>query len=481
MLLNSPFFLFLVLPVLIGVFAVAPSALRFHLLLSFSILGYLWAGPAWGVVVLGLAGLNFLIALRLATLSGRSRTYVLAAAVVGNVAVMIISKELVQGVDLLQWTVSTLHLGDRLAEQLSVLEGGGAVGISFIVFVILSYLFDVYYETIPAEKRLGRYLFHIFFFPKVLSGPITRYADTVVQIDRVRVNLREGVARFISGLGKKVLLATPLGSVTDAIFSLDPANLTAATAWMGIISYALQIYYDFAGYTDMALGLAMFFGVRLPENFNYPYCATSITEFWRRWHITLSGWFRDYVFLPLEYSRQRNSMLRWPQTLNVLIVFALTGLWHGLSLGFLAWGLLHGSCIGLELWVGKGYRRIPVAIQRGYALMAILAGWVLFRSTSLQQAGCFLRALVGGQESGMSALASPYLSPTFALIVLAGIMLAFPIDYFGYVRRWHVVPIESTLVRCAPVLKVAALIAVLVLSLMGTAAATYRGFIYFQF
>jgi alginate O-acetyltransferase complex protein AlgI len=481
MLLNSPFFLFLVLPVLIGVFAVTPSRLRFQLLLSFSILGYLWAEPAWGFVVLGLAGLNFLIALRFATLSERRRPYVLIATVVGNVAVMTIAKDPARCVDALQWAVRTLHVGDGLAERLSSLETGGAIGISFVVFVILSYLFDVYYEAIPAEKRLGRYLFHIFFFPKILSGPISRYADTVVQIDRLRFNLREGVARFIAGLGKKVLLATPLGSVADSVFSLDPANLTAATAWTGIICYALQIYYDFAGYTDMALGLAALFGFKLPENFNFPYCATSITDFWRRWHITLSGWFREYVFLPLEYSRWRNGVSRWPQALNVLIVFALTGLWHGLSLGFLAWGVLHGSCIGLELWAGKGYKRIPVAVQRGYTLTAILAGWVLFRSTSLQQAVCFLRALVGAQESGMSALASLYLSPTFALIMFAGIMLAFPIDYYGWVRGARLVQLESTLVRCAPVLKTAALIAVLVLSLMGTASSTYRGFIYFQF
>jgi alginate O-acetyltransferase complex protein AlgI len=481
MLLNSPFFLFLVLPVLIGVFAVTPSRLRFQLLLSFSILGYLWAEPAWGFVVLGLAGFNFLIARGLATLSEQRRACVLIATVVGNVAVMTIAKDPARCVDSLQWAVRTLHFGNGLAERLSGLETGGAIGISFIVFVILSYVFDVYYEAIPAEKRFGRYLFHVFFFPKILSGPITRYADTVVQIDRLRFNLREGVARFISGLGKKVLLATPLSCVADSIFSFDPANLTAATAWPGIICYALQIYYDFAGYTDMALGLAMCFGFRLPENFNFPYSATSITDFWRRWHITLSGWFRECVFVPLEYSRWRNGVSRWPQALNVLIVFSLTGLWHGLSLCFLAWGVLHGSCIGLELWAGKKYKRIPVAVQRGYTLTAILAGWALFRSASLQQAGHVLRALVGGQESGMSALASMYLSPAVILVMVAGIMLAFPIDYYGWVRGAHLVRLESTVARWAPVVKTAVLIAVLVLSLMGTASSTYRGFIYFQF
>ena len=266
------------------------------------------------------------------------------------------------------------------------------VGVSFLTFLLISYLADVYRGKIPAETRFDRFFLFALFFPKAAQGPLCRYEDFSSQLE-TRADedmLSDGASRVILGLGKKALLSSAAGELAAQAFSLPAAALTPVYTWTGMILYALQIYFDFAGYTDMAIGLALLFGIRLPENFDSPYLAVSVTDFWRRWHKSLSGWFRDYVYIPLGGSRCGKAR----QVLNLFVVWSLTGLWHGADWTFLCWGLWFFLLLTLEkLWLGSVLQKLPRFVGHLYALAAVLIGWVFFNSRSLSYALSFLRAL----------------------------------------------------------------------------------------
>ena len=266
------------------------------------------------------------------------------------------------------------------------------VGVSFLTFLLLSYLADVYRGKIPAETRFDRFLLYALFFPKAAQGPLCRYGDFSSQLENRPDEdaLLDGTSRVILGLSKKALLSSATGELAAQAFSLPADALTPVYTWTGMICYALQIYFDFAGYTDMAIGLALLFGIRLPENFDSPYLAVSVTDFWRRWHKSLSSWFRDYVYIPLGGSRCGRAR----QVLNLFVVWSLTGLWHGANWTFLCWGLWFFALLTLEkLWLGKALAKIPRLFGHLYALLAVLIGWVFFNSRSLSYATGFLRAL----------------------------------------------------------------------------------------
>ena len=278
------------------------------------------------------------------------------------------------------------------------------LGVSFLTFLLISYLADTYRGRAQAETRFGRFLLYALFFPKAAQGPLCRYEDFSRQLDRRAQSVElasGGIARLILGLGKKALVSAAAGAVASEAFSLPSDALSPVYAWMGAVCYALQIYFDFSGYTDMAIGLALLFGIRLPENFNEPYLAVSVTDFWRRWHMSLSGWFRDYVYIPLGGSRR--GKLR--QILNLLIVWSLTGLWHGANWTFLAWGLWFFFLLAMEkLWLGAALEKLPRAACHLYALLAILIGWIFFNSRSLSYAFSFLRALFTSGTGAPDAL-----------------------------------------------------------------------------
>ena len=267
-------------------------------------------------------------------------------------------------------------------------------GVSFLTFLLISYLIDVFRGTVPASTQLDEFLLYVFFFPKALQGPLCRYGDFSAQLQQ-RVlgpdDAADGAARLVLGLGKKVLLSAAAGAVAQEAFSLPAAALSPVYAWMGAVCYALQIYFDFSGYTDMALGLGRMLGFHLPENFNHPYTAVSVTDFWRRWHISLSSWFRDYVYIPLGGSRRGKAR----QIFNLLVVWSLTGLWHGANWTFLIWGLWFFFLLAMEkLWLGRLLEKLPRVCGHIYALLAVLIGWVFFNSRSLSYALSFLRALI---------------------------------------------------------------------------------------
>jgi alginate O-acetyltransferase complex protein AlgI len=319
--------------------------------------------------------------------------------------------------------------------SLGPLPLGGIVsllGLSYITFQVISYIVDVSRGTIPAERNLLRFAAYILFFPKLISGPITRYKqfrDQLAVLDPPVAEIAGGFRRVLIGVIKRILIASQLGIFANAVFDLPTPNVEPHIAWLALLAYSLQIYFDFSGYTDVALGLGRMIGITLPENFNYPYTAQSISDFWRRWHITLSTWFREYVFYPLE----RRKLRFGGQQINLIIVFLLTGLWHGPTLTFIAWGLLHGLAIAFESAGGARWMKsLWRPLRHLYALSIIILGWVFFRSSNLDFAFGFIGRLLGNR-SGITPMSFsqtsplPFIEPSFALIIVVALILSIPI------------------------------------------------------
>jgi alginate O-acetyltransferase complex protein AlgI len=335
--------------------------------------------------------------------------------------------------------------------------------------------------VVPAQPSLAAFTLYIVNFPQLIAGPIIRYRQIAGQLESRRVTFDDvdaGVGRFTAGLTKKLLVANPVGAIADQVFAIPASQLSMGTAWLGVVAYTLQIYFDFSGYSDMAIGLARLFGFHFPENFAYPYAATSMQDFWRRWHISLSSWFRDYVYIPLGGSRDGS----WATVRNLWIVFLLTGIWHGASWNFIVWGMWHG----LFLWIERldRFRRTvaisPAWTRRAYVLLVVMIGWVFFRAPTLGAAFEMLRSLLGGTpEAAYTLPPATYLSvPMLGLIVVAG-CLAFPI----WPRmRTSFEPTAGGAGALGVGLARAALVgAAMVLALATMAVEQHNPFIYFRF
>ncbi len=346
-------------------------------------------------------------------------------------------------------------------------------GVSFFTFQACSYLVDVYRGTVPASRSLSEYALSMTFFPHLVAGPILRYealAPALARRSHTLEAVAEGLGRFGLGLAKKILLADNLGRIADTIWGRDMAELTPALAWLGLAAYALQIFYDFSGYSDMAIGLGRVFALPLPENFSQPYTAQSVTEFWRRWHMTLSSWFRDYIYIPLGGNRR--GPLR--TALNLAVVFVLCGLWHGASVSFLVWGLYHGLLLSLERGFSRVLRlKVPSLLGWAITLLLVALGWVVFRSPSIEAAFGYYRALLGAQ-----ATASPLFPPAYFLtannicyLVLAALCALWP------ATRTLSCTTNPRLLRIRPWLY----LALACMAVIAQAPRSFNPFIYFQF
>jgi alginate O-acetyltransferase complex protein AlgI len=360
------------------------------------------------------------------------------------------------------------------------------LGISFFTFHALSYVIDISRRKIRRGGPLD-FAVYMTLFPHAIAGPIVRYGDIAGQI-RERVvtsaGFADGVRRFIIGLAKKVLVANSVAVTADAIFALPADELNFSLSWLGITCYTLQIYFDFSGYSDMAIGLAKLFGIDFLENFNYPYAARSLTEFWRRWHISLSTWFRDYLYIPLGGNRL--GPIR--TYLNLVTVFFLCGLWHGASWTFAAWGLFHGTFLVLErCGLGRVVDSLWVPVRHFYTLVVVAAGWVLFRADTFNHALAFLEAMGGlGHGTGLAYHPALYIDTQVVLALIAGVIGSMPFvpstgrlesDLLG-----HASGRASWLLRHGlAVTELAALSLLFVASAMSLAAGTYNPFIYFRF
>lgn len=365
MLFSSLIFLWLALPIIWGGSLVLPRRWQNSWLLLTSLLVYAWGGVSYTSILLLSIAVNYLIGRRLPNQRW------LTAGVVFNVAILAVFKYTDFAVDGANDLLQLVRIPPFELPRIAL-----PLGISFYTFQAISYLVDVHRGTTPAQRHPTRLGLYIAFFPQLIAGPIVRYREINEQIARRTVTwakTNEGLQRFIIGLSKKVLIANGLAGIVDEIFALDFTTMDPLTAWAGVLLYAGQIYFDFSGYSDMAIGLGLLFGFRLPENFDYPYVSKSIREFWRRWHITLGAWFRDYLYIPLGGSRVGD----WPTARNLLLVFLATGIWHGAAWSFVLWGLWHGLFIVLERQRWWPFRNVA------YALPVVLLSWVLFRTESL--------------------------------------------------------------------------------------------------
>lgn len=430
MLFTSMEFLFLFFPAVLAVYFLLPHCLRNYLLLGASLLFYAWGEPKFVHVMMASIVINYLLARILEHFSQGSaaRKLVMGLAVVLNLGLLFVYKYL-------NFAVTNLRLlFPAMAAQLPQTRILLPIGISFFTFQALSYVIDVY-RGIPAQKKLSYVALYISFFPQLIAGPIVRYTTIMDQMDRRSItpaSFSRGVIQFLCGFNKKMLLANVLAEVADTAFA--GGQQSVAMAWLGAVCYSFQILFDFAGYSQMAIGLGQMFGFRFPENFNYPYISKTVTEFWRRWHISLGTWFRDYVYFPMGGSRvnSRALLIR-----NLAVVWLATGIWHGANWTFLLWGILHGSMIILEKLFSLP-RRLTRRPAVGFAyqaltLLAVLFGWVLFRSTNLGHAGDYLGTMLGFGSA-------PWIDDTFrfhireyALTLLAAVLCSTPV--FSRIRE----------------------------------------------
>ena len=380
---SSCIFLFVFLPVLCVMYFAVPARLREarnHILLLFSLLFYAWGEPVFVGVMLASIAVNYLCG-RLAV--SRPRLGVALASMIG-LGLLIYYKY----AGLLVSTADSV-----LGMAFPVPQIALPIGISFFTFQGLSYVIDVARRDAPVQKNPLHVALYVALFPQLIAGPIVRYQTVAAEISRRRESLDEaalGVRRFMLGLGKKMLLANTMGQIADRAFALSADKLTWDIAWLGALAYTFQIYFDFSGYSDMAIGLGRVFGFHFLENFNYPYISKSVTEFWRRWHISLSTWFRDYVYIPL--GGNRCSKGRW--VCNLLTVWLLTGIWHGAAWNFLLWGLYFGVLLLAEkLVLHHILDCLPGAVRWLYAFALIVLGWVLFRADSLHQVVWYVKTM----------------------------------------------------------------------------------------
>ncbi len=358
------------------------------------------------------------------------------------------------------------------------------IGISFFTFQAMSYVIDIYRKENEAQRSIFSVGLYISLFPQLIAGPIVRYS-TVAQQLKHRIQTIElfssGVERFIYGLGKKVLIANPLGFMADSIFSLPSSELTFMTVWLGIICYALQIYFDFSGYSDMAIGLGRMLGFRFLENFNYPYISTSIREFWQRWHISLSSWFRDYLYIPLGGNRNG----AWRTIRNLFIVFIICGLWHGASWNFVIWGLLHGSFLALERGrFGSMLSKLPIVIQHSYVVLVVLIAWVFFRAENLEISLNYLATMFSFPENfTINALVAIQLETEFYFILFVAIIISVPIFQKLQEKSTQVLAEKNNLVLSisAKTIHLISLASIFAFACMEIANGSYNPFIYFRF
>ncbi|WP_160036124.1 MBOAT family O-acyltransferase [Paenibacillus sp. An7] len=411
MVFSSVAFLFYFLPVALLVYYVAPQRWKNAALLLISLLFYAWGEPVYILLLLFSSVVDYMNGLLMDRYEQREkiRRFILVFSLIVNIGVLSFFKY----ADFLIHSTNEL-----LGTSFVALDLPLPIGISFYTFQTMSYMIDVYRRNVPAQRSFINFAAFVSMFPQLVAGPIVRYEDIDKQLTRRHVSLElfaSGVRRFIIGLSKKVLLANNIGMLWDTTLS-GSSELTIMGAWIGITAFAFQIYFDFSGYSDMAIGLGRMLGFEFPENFRYPYISENASEFWRRWHITLGSWFRDYVYFPLGGSRVR----KWRLLVNLFVVWFLTGLWHGASWNFVLWGLYFGFLIAIEkLWLGKWLERIWRPFRHLYFIAVILIGWTLFAIEDLALLPHYLHVMLGfSQAEWISRTNLYYLQSYGALLVV---------------------------------------------------------------
>ena len=429
MVFSSIIFLFFFLPVALALYFLIGNRFRNYLLLTASLIFYAWGEGLYVLLMLFSIIINYLFGLLLdSKFSNSTRKLLLTFAIAANLGLLVFFKYA-------NWLIEVFTTA--ISWQIPIFANHQPIhlpiGISFFTFQALSYVIDIYRQQTSAQRNPFYLGLYISSFPQLIAGPIVRYHDVSQQILSRRHSLRlfsSGVERFIYGLSKKVLIANPTGQMADKIFALSASDLSSPIAWLGIICYTLQIYFDFSGYSDMAIGLGRMFGFKFLENFNYPYISRSIKEFWRRWHISLSSWFRDYLYISLGGNRCGNRRTY----VNLLLVFFLCGLWHGASWNFIVWGLIHGVFLILERGrLGQWLEKCPSYVCRFYTLFIVMNAWVFFRVEDISSAVAYLKVMYGaGAAATIHPTIALALDSHFLVVLITGIIFTLPV--YPYLR-----------------------------------------------
>jgi len=465
---SSPTFIFLFLPIVFILNLAFAKSIRVRniLLLLASVLFYAWGEPIYVLLMLFTSLVNYLLALGFNNASITRRRILLAVLILWNIGSLIYFK----------YTDFLLASFNSLTGLNIPLPGIKLpIGISFFTFQSMSYVLDVYRGDVKPQKNFFHILLYISLFPQLIAGPIVKYHDVAEQLKERPITLSDtaaGLRRFCCGLAKKVLIANVLGQVADSVYALNADGINAPIAWLGAIAYLFQIYFDFSGYSDMAIGLGRAFGFTFKENFNHPYAANSMQDFWRRWHISLSTWFKEYVYIPLGGNRKGKARTG----INKVIVFLLTGLWHGASWNFVLWGLFHGAFLMLEAYGVFKVQRWKPFFRHLYTLIAVTIGFVLFRAETLSEAGIMIAKMFAGWQfaPNFGATLSMLFTPITAIMLPIAAISSLPFGgklTLALERRGGIAEASTYIIAF-----IGLLVAALCLS-----TSAYNPFIYFRF
>ena len=468
MLFSSIVFLFSFLPAVMILYYLLPVRFRNVILLLASLVFYAWGEPVYLFLMLLSILFNYFSGLDIARnlQDKRAAKRSLVFNLIINLAVLGFFKY--EG-----FVLDTLN--GILPVHISYHALPLPIGISFYTFQILSYIIDVYRGNVKVQTNLPNFALYVTMFPQLIAGPIVQYTDVDEQLasrEISRTKFGEGSMYFIRGLAKKVLLANTSGMIFTEVSGLAKDNIAVMTAWLGAFAYMFQIYFDFSGYSDMAIGLGKMFGFEFNMNFNYPYVSKSITEFWRRWHISLSSWFRDYVYIPLGGNR----VSKIKHIRNLLIVWFLTGLWHGAAWNFVAWGLYYGVLLIIEKYLlSPVLDRLPDVVRHIYSIVLVVIGWVLFFSSSFGQAADYIRVMFGAGAHVFADRESMYLLTSNLILWLILIFGSTPLVHFRYEhmlrsKKWNTTIINSVVYAALFIVCIAYLV-----------TETYNPFLYFRF
>ena len=480
MVFSSAFFMFVFLPIVILLIGFTKQKLHNAILLIASIFFYSWGSVSHTLILLSSIIINYVFGILIHNSQNVRSKLFLGIAISINLGLLGYFKYFNFFLDNIN--SGLLFFDKDLIQYRSVVL---PIGISFFTFQAMSYIIDVYRKTTPLQKNIFDLALYISLFPQLIAGPIVRYFDIAGQLNKRTLSIDKtasGIQRFIFGLAKKVIIANSMAVIADKIFALPISDISPGVAWLGLVAYTLQIYFDFSGYSDMAIGLGKIFGFNFPENFNYPYISGSIKEFWRRWHISLSSWFRDYLYIPLGGSRKGEIRTYF----NLSIVFLCTGIWHGASWNFVIWGIFHGIFLIIER---KGFDKILLKtwkpVQISYTLLVVMIGWVFFKIEAFNDAILYLEKL--------SFLSEATTQKVFVIEYLdykALTLLIFAILYSFRIFRWVIgrLKIWSQNMNLGNLYQVvfhsskfAISLSLFIVTLLYLAASTYNPFIYFRF
>ncbi len=471
MLFSSLEFILFFLPITLGGYYLLPKAARNYWLLLVSLFFYAWGEPSFVLVMIFSIAFNYFIALRIEEFERGTkwRKLFLVISLAANIGLLFIFKYMNFALDTLRLFVPSAPVSDIVLP----------IGISFFTFQIMSYVIDVY-RGIPAQHNIAYVGLYISFFPQLIAGPIVRYTTIMEEISERRAtkdDFAQGILRFLRGMSKKILLSNVLAELVYVAFSAEKPSV--CMAWLGAIAYTLQIFFDFSGYSDMAIGMGRMFGFHIPENFNYPYLSGTVSEFWRRWHISLGSWFRDYVYFPLGGSRVAS---RWRLAFNLAVVWLLTGIWHGANWTFILWGCLHGLVIIIEKLTGLPQRLEKHTAARWvyhlFTLLVVVVGWVIFNSSSLHSALNYCKAMFGLGGAAFADNTFAFYIKEYAVTIIAALLCSTPV--FKILRERVEQRGEGAVLTCNGVAYAVQLV-LFVVCISALVIGAYNPFIYFNF